>query len=290
MCKICLNGADTVCEQELILSAVRAAAATGSSDPGELLHAACSYYYMQALRQFESTQEGICIKVIMNMVVICPGSAGNVPAVLGEVPTPEEAFLGQFPSLNPLSAALLASVDLPMRELICLPEEQQAHLCSLLPSVPERSLRLFWQHCSYGTPTLSGRGSLNHQRCKASAGDCWACLTTANAAAVLSLYCITMPLPLLTSNRDDGLCLACGVCYGTGSNTMIRAAEAAALSLAQDRGMFQHGYPLRTHSHSRAGQQASCHVICDLPSNHGQAGERHVLTMRASHDSISWPS
>lgn len=92
-------------------------------------------------------------------------SAGTDPAVLGEAPSPTEAFLEHFPSLNSFSAAALASVDLPLRELISLSEEQQAQLCALLPGVPARSLRLFWQHASYGTPTLAGADLMSSTYC-----------------------------------------------------------------------------------------------------------------------------
>lgn len=135
------------------------------------------------------------------------GSAGSVSAALIDVPTPEEAFLEHFPSLNPFSAAALASVDLPLRDLICLPEQQQAEVCALLSSVPERSLRLFWQHCAHGAPTLVGRSCSNMSISKMVAS----CLSSSQRCSLIQPVCITVNLPVLTSNgNDDSLWMPMG--------------------------------------------------------------------------------
>ena len=82
--------------------------------------------------------------------------AAAEPLVLPEQPSLREAFLGRSIALNSFSAAALASLDLPLREILCLPPQQRAQLPGLLPGVPGRCLRLFWTQAAWRPSGLAG--------------------------------------------------------------------------------------------------------------------------------------
>ena len=87
------------------------------------------------------------------------GSAAAPPFILPEEPDPREAFLGRFTSLNPFSAAQLASLDLSLGQLLTLPPQQRAQLPALLPDVPGRALALFWAQAGSRTLPMAGAKS-----------------------------------------------------------------------------------------------------------------------------------